>query len=536
MPKKTAPAKPKRGEQISGNAVIYARYSSHNQKDISIEQQVEKDRAKADELGIEVTGVYADRAISGRSDKRPEFQRLMRDARKGMFQYVIAWKSSRIGRNMLEAMVNESKLLELNVRIIYVEEDFDDTAAGRFAARSMMNVNQFYSENMAEDIRRGLSSNAARCMVNGKLPLGYKADAELHYQVDEDEAAIVREIFDRVSRQEPFADIAEDLNARGLRTKTGKEWGRSSFASILSNERYRGVYIYGSTRIEGGIPRIVSDETYYSAQDALRIKTSVTGRKRKNMTYLLTGKVFCGECGSYMTGVSGTSRNGEAYYYYACTKRRNEKGCTKQHVTKDDAERRVTLAIKQFILRPEVETWIADSVEEFQKSAENNPELTLLNEQLKEVNSGIGNLMKAIEQGIITPTTKARLQELEGEQGRLLAKISLEQANRFDVSRDEVIAWLRSYRDGDIESPEFQAELINTFLVAVYFFDNDSKIRLVFSMEGTKHQIEFKDDKIVSVDGAAPVRISSAKLHQCGAMRTIILDMYSNGLFVLTAQ
>ena len=150
------PPKPKRNAKISALCVIYARYSSHAQKDMSIEQQVSLAVALAADLGLTVIETYEDRAISGRSDNRPAFQKMLRDAAAGGFSYVIAWKSSRIGRNMMEAMINETRLADLGVRILYVEEDFEDNAAGRFAARSMMNVNQFYSESMAEDIRRGL--------------------------------------------------------------------------------------------------------------------------------------------------------------------------------------------------------------------------------------------------------------------------------------------------------------------------------------------------------------------------------------------
>ena len=161
------PAKPKRGKklEVEEPGVLYGRYSSHNQKDISVEQQFEKGYGLAGEYGIRIVETYADRAVSGRTDKRKDFQRMMADAAKGKFRYVIAWQSNRMGRNMLEALVNEAKLQELGVRVLYVEEDFDDTAAGRFAARSMMNVNQFYSENMAEDIKRGLYDNASNCMV-----------------------------------------------------------------------------------------------------------------------------------------------------------------------------------------------------------------------------------------------------------------------------------------------------------------------------------------------------------------------------------
>ena len=138
---------------------------SHSQKDASIEQQIRECLAYARAQNIHIVASYEDRAVSGKTDRRAEFQRMMKDAEKGNFQYVIAWKSNRMGRNMLQAMMNEARLNDMGIRVLYAEEDFDDTAAGRFALRSMMNVNQFYSENMAEDIKRGLHDNAINCKI-----------------------------------------------------------------------------------------------------------------------------------------------------------------------------------------------------------------------------------------------------------------------------------------------------------------------------------------------------------------------------------
>lgn len=202
---------------------------------------------------------------------------MMRDAAKGKFGYVIAWKSNRMGRNMMEAMINDARLRDLGVRCLYTEEDFDDTAAGRFALRNMMNVNQFYSENMAEDIKRGLNDNAEKCMVNGALGLGFKKGEDGRYALDEPKAAIVREVYERVADLEPFVDIYNDLNARGLKTSTGKPWNRSSFHRMLVNERYRGVYIWGDIRIEGGIPRVVSDPLFFRVQEVLKTKKMPKG-------------------------------------------------------------------------------------------------------------------------------------------------------------------------------------------------------------------------------------------------------------------
>ena len=181
---------------------------------------------------------------------------------------------------MLNALQYEARLDLLGIKTLYAKEEFGNTAAGRFALRTMMNVNQFYSENMAEDIKRGLYDNAANCMVaNGHLPYGYKADETLHYAIDEPKAAVIREIFTRVSCGEAFVDIMASLNARGIKTSYGRPWGRSSFQKILSNERYRGIYIYGDVRKEGGIPRIISDELYFKVQEVIprrRIRKGVT--------------------------------------------------------------------------------------------------------------------------------------------------------------------------------------------------------------------------------------------------------------------
>lgn len=526
MPRKPAkhPAKPKRGKklEVEEPGVLYGRYSSHNQKDISVEQQFEKGYELAAEYGIRIIDTYADRAVSGRTDKRRDFQRMMTDAAKGKFRYVIAWKSNRMGRNMLEALINEARLQDLGVRVLYVEEDFDDTAAGRFAARSMMNVNQFYSENMAEDIKRGLYDNAANCMVaNGHLPYGYKADETLHYAIDEPKAAVIREIFTRVSCGEAFVDIMASLNARGIKTSYGRPWGRSSFQKILSNERYRGIYIYGDVRKEGGIPRIISDELYFKVQEVITTKKNPQGRHRVNGDYLLTGKLFCGHCKSPMTGISGTSRSGNLHYYYVCQKRRTEKTCEKKNLRRDDIELQVAKAIKRRTLDDDTINWIADSVVEYSQHQESSSGIGLLEDQLKDTQRSIKNLMAAIEQGIITPTTKARLMELEKEQSDIDRKITMAKADVIPVNRDQLVGWLKKLQAGDVHDKKYQAELFDTFLIAVYVYDNpdgQDYMKVVFNYAGSKNTVEIPldpsvIDNVENIETGA-VRLSSAQVHQ----------------------
>lgn len=537
MPKKERagqPAKPKRGQKLGEAGVVYARYSSHNQKDISVEQQIEKCMETAKEFGIRIVETYADRAVSGRTDKRTDFQRMMRDAISGRFRYVIAWKSNRIGRNMMEALINETRLQEMGVRILYVEEDFDDTAAGRFAARSMMNVNQFYSENMAEDIRRGLYDNASNCMATGRLPYGYKPDETLHYVIDEPKAVVIREIFARVASREPFVDICRDLNSRGIPSLSGKPWGRSSFNRLLNNERYRGIYIYSDIRVEGGIPRIISDELFFKVQEVLKTKTNPRGRHRDVGDYLLTGKLFCGKCGSPMTGISGTSRTGHLHYYYSCQKRRTEKTCSTHNIRRDEIELRVAMAIKEHVLQEEMIEKIADQTVVYNERKEAESQIGILEEQLATAKRGIKNILSAIEQGIITDSTKERLQELEAEQSMLAGKIAAARSDIIVVTRQDIIASMSMFLNGDIYNKNFQMRLFNTFLVAVYIYDD--KLKIVFSFPGNKTTAMIPLDDLPGeaedsgTECSSKLCIGSPLLHQTNTEATLHMV---GGVFVL---
>ncbi|MBR5088470.1 MAG: recombinase family protein [Ruminiclostridium sp.] len=512
MPRKrTSPPRiPKKGEK-GGIGVIYARYSSHNQKDISIEQQVTLCKMLAAERGIEIKEVYADRAVSGKSDKRPAFQKMLKDSEHGTFQYVISWKSSRIGRNMLEAMVNECRLGENGVRIAYVEEDFDDTAAGRFAKRSMMNVNQFYIENMAEDVIRGMNSNAERCLVNGPAPFGYKIDGQ-HYVIDEPAAAIVREIYERTALGEPFVDIYNDLNRRGLRTRKGGEWGRTSFQAILHNEKYRGMYIFGSVRVENGMPQIITDELYYKVQEVLKMKKNPQGRHRLNGDYMLTGKLFCGHCKKAMVGISGTGTNGTMHYYYTCLGKRQHSGCDKKNIRRDFIELEVARGIADYVLQDEMINWIAEATVNYHKEHRDNTDFDNLKTQMSDVELSISNLLKAVEEGLNSESVKARLKELEQEKKRIKSDLFEITANYPEVTKQEVVTWLNSLKGGDIHDKAFQSELFNTFISAVYLYD-DKRVKIVFGMPGggkfTENTLPDDID-----DLGEDVRISSNEGHQ----------------------
>ena len=530
MINKSLPPKPKRGTVSAGVGVIYARYSSHRQTDLSIEQQVEACRKLASDMGIDVSAVYADRALSGTTDKRPDFQRLLRDAQKGVFAYLLAWKSNRIGRNMLEALINEGKLVDCGVRIVYVEEDFDDSAAGRFAARNMLNVNQFYSEAMAEDITRAMTANAAECKVNGPLPLGYKRGDDGRYAVDEPKAEIVREIFRRVASGEPQADVVADLNRRGVKNARGQPFGKNGLHTLLCNERYRGVYIFAETRIDGGVPRIIDDALFYAVQEGKTMRQAVRGRHTPGGDYLLTGKLFCGECNEHMIGLSGTGKSGAKHYYYACSRKRSKRDCKKRDVRRDLIETQIAKALQAAVMDDATVEWIADVWESYVKRCNADAEIALLRQQLDETTTAIGNIMSAIERGLISDTMADRLRELETDKKHLDRQIAVLSARQITVTREEIVDWIDTLRHGDPSDKTYQRQLFDLFLVAAYVYD-DGRVRVIFSVGDGDKSVDLDPLVDADLDDAGGDRLSPAEVHHCGTKQTPIRLHFTRGAF-----
>lgn len=503
----------------SAFGVIYARYSSHNQKEESIEQQVDECMAFAEANNIQIIEVYADKAISGKTDKRNNFQRMMRDAEKRKFSVVIAYKSNRIARNMLNALSYENKLESFGIRTFYAKEEFGNTAAGRFALRTMMNVNQFYSENMSEDIRRGMMDNAEACKVNGRLPFGYK-NVDGYYALDELEAPIVVEIFTRFLNGETFVKIGSDLNERGIRTSQGNLWNKGSFHRMLANENYIGTYKYGGVVKENGIPPIVSREVFQAVQEKLITKKNPKGRKRTNVDYLLTGKMKCGHCDNYMIGFSATGRHGGKFYYYGCGDRRRGGSCDKAHIKKDDIERAVAELTKLVVLQDDVIERIVQRAIDYQKKAIRSSELVAMESKLAEKKKAAKNILAAIEQGVITATTKDRLLELETDIDKIQHAIEVHKRFNKPLDKNRIIYSFARLRDGNLDDKEYQARLINTFVRCVYVWDD--KIRIDYYFSDIDNQICPPTEASIA-DTVPPESfcLSAPKLHHSGITRTL---------------
>ena len=446
---------------------IYARFSSHAQKDESIEQQVEECSAYAESAEIEIVEIYADKAITGRTDKRPAFQRMMRDAERKKFDCVIAYKSNRIARNMLHALQYEDKLSQLGIETFYAKEEYGNTPSGRFALRMMMSMNQFYSENLSEDIKRGMRDNAQKGKINGSIAFGYRKGQDGRYEIDEQKAAIVREIYHRVLNGDSFAEIAADLNERNIKTRYKGAWNRGSFHRLLRNTLYYGTYHHSGFVIENAVPPIITKDQFEEMQEFLAEKH--TRGKKGKMDYWLTGKLFCGHCSSPMVGSSATSHTGDKHYYYVC-KGRQKKNCTKENVRKDYIESEVVRITKEEFLTDEVIEWVAKSFHDLYDDL--NADRPLLEAQLKDAEKALQNLVKALREGY-SKTLSDEVRRLEGEVDALKKQIA---ALPGEITEDEVMFFLIDWRNGNLTDEIYQKGIISTFVEKVILWDDSIEI------------------------------------------------------------
>ena len=240
-------------------AVAYARYSSAGQRDVSIEQQLSDIRAFAKREGFTLVHEYADHARSGfkNTSARTAFQTMMSAAEAGAFDTLIVWKVDRFGRNREESAVFKGRLRRHGVRVLYAMEPIPEGSAGVLLEGMLEATAEWYSRTLSENVTRGMTDNAHRCLFNGTRIIGYTRGPDGRYALVPDEAAVIRNIFSLYTSGFSAARICSQLNGQGIRTTRGSPWRPESLLRVISNERYTGVYIWGSVRVPDGMPAII---------------------------------------------------------------------------------------------------------------------------------------------------------------------------------------------------------------------------------------------------------------------------------------
>ena len=298
-------------------AVIYARYSSDNQREESIEGQVRECIAFAERKGYTVIHTYIDRALSGtRADNRPEFQQMISDSTLREFQYVIVWKIDRFSRDKFDSVKYKYALKSSGVSVISATEPIDGSPEGQMMESVFEGISVYYIKDLAQKTSRGMTENAIKGKFNGgTLTFGYTIDENHHFQLDPANAPIVLDVFTRYSEGETIRSILDDINSK--MSNNGRKFTYHFLNWMLNNRRYLGEYKFQDTINNEAIPPIVSRELFDKCQHRLNVNKHKAGSFKNNKEkYLLTGKIFCGNCGATISGISGTGKCKSIYRYY----------------------------------------------------------------------------------------------------------------------------------------------------------------------------------------------------------------------------
>ena len=494
------------------NAVVYARYSSHRQGEQSIEGQLAEAKRYAESHGLTIIHEYCDRAQSGRTDNREQFQLMLSDAAKGVFNHLIVWKTDRIGRNKEEIALNKYHLKKNGVKIHYIAEAIPDTPEGIILEAVIEGMAAYYSEQLSQNVRRGMRASAEKAQsTGGAYPLGYKVDENKKYVIDPQYAPTVRLIFNLYAEGKTVTEIVRELNAQGLRTRKGTVFSTNSLNRLLKNKKYIGVYTYNNeVSIEHAIPPIVDEDLFYKVQELLKYNQRAAAHKKAKVDYLLTEKLFCGKCGTMMVGVCGTSKTGARHHYYICTAQK-KKLCTKKAVRQAWIEGLVFDYVLELIQDEDLLEFIAESTYQYYLAQNTDTAYTqALQKALDETEASIRNLLRAIEAGIFSESTRARLEELEEQKCDLQSALTAAKLKEdLGLKKEHILFFLHQFANMDHTDVACQKQLIKTFVNAVFVYED--KVVLTFNYSGDDRTITLKE-----IDGGLQqgVRMPRAVVHQ----------------------
>lgn len=436
---------------IKIKAVAYARFSSENQREESLDAQLRAIREYAEKNDIQIIHFYCDRAKSATTDKRPQFQKMIQDSASREFEMVIVHKLDRFARNLRDYS-NYKYMLSLNdIKLASVTENIlDNTATSLLIEGVTATMAEFYAKNLASEAMKGLKENALNCKHNGGTPpLGYDVNPITQmYEINEKEAEAVRLIYKLYLEGFGYSKILDCLNEGGYVTKRGLQMRKNTLHAILSNEKYAGVYIYNRVvsksisgkrnnrrskpeeeiiRIEGGMPAIISKEEFAKAQEKMQKNKKKAGHYKAKEVYMLRGLVKCGVCGSAMTGNTRYSgRNKIKYVHYRCANRGSQRTCNNKEIRREHLEDYVLQQLQKHILNEANFPIIVNKINKMRESigSTEKDELQHLEKKFSNNSQKAKNLAFAIANGEISSTIVNLIKELEKENLAIEARMS----------------------------------------------------------------------------------------------------------------
>lgn len=506
-------------------AAAYTRFSSDMQSQDSTEAQLDEIKRYCNSNNIDIVKIYSDEAITGKTDNRPAFQEMIQDAKKGYFDVVVVHKVDRFARDRYDSAIHKAQLKRLGIGIQYAGQAISDNAEGRLMEGILESFAQYYSENLANETMKGLKLKARRAEFNGGIPpLGYDIKNK-KYIINEYEANIVKIIFDLYSSGKSYGEIINILNKKGFKSKSQNPFTKNSLHSIITNEKYIGVYTFNKTaprvygkrnshktknndeiiRLDGGVPAIVDKETWALCQKRLKHNKDRKGQYKAKVPYLLTGLIYC-ECGTPMNGDKKVNNYKTEYYYYRCRRCNN---IISKYI------------VEEYVLSQLYETYFTDkAIPQISKLINDYLKRTFvikddkiqnLKNDLKRVDVEIKNVINAITSIGISEALGEKLKDLEiCKKDMNMELLSLQnEINLHLFTTDEIESMLEKYKAALINKDISECQkFIDKFIRKVVIFKD--KIKIYYSLDYfTKN---FKSVVSDGVDSTAPIIRSPEKL------------------------
>ncbi|MBQ7347611.1 MAG: recombinase family protein [Clostridia bacterium] len=409
-------------------AVIYARYSSERRTEKSIEGQIRECMSYAEHHDIIIVDTYIDRAMTGKNDNRTDFQRMLKDAQKGAWDMVLVYKLDRFSRNKYEMAIHKKTLKDHGIMLVSAKEHIPEGPEGIILESLLEGMAEYYSVELAQKVSRGQRESRIKGnYAGGGIPYGYRVENKRFF-VNEDEAAIVINIFEMYAAGTYAKNIIKALTEKGIMHRKGKPFTQAIIYGILQNTRYVGVYNHKSEgEYTNMFPPIVPQHLFDHVQAI--VEGNRHGRHPKeNIMYLLKNKLRCGYCHKPITSDSGTSKTGKVIRYYKCgLKKKDTTLCHKAAIRKEVLEQLVVDTTVTVLDNPETIDFITARIfEAHEQKLKETSVLNLLEAERNKLRKALDNMLDAVAQGIITSSTKQRIEEIEAAlviaEGKVLAE------------------------------------------------------------------------------------------------------------------
>ncbi len=454
-------------------AVIYARYSSDNQTEQSIEGQLRVCEQFAKNNEILILNTYIDRAMTGTNDNRPAFQQMIKDSNKKEWDFVLVYKLDRFSRNKYEATIHKKTLRDNGVKLQSAMENIPDTPEGIILESLIEGMNQYYSAELAQKVKRGMRETRIKgYFQGGKIPYGYKLDGR-KLIIDETASEIVQYMYNQYANGVYVSQIIRNLTNKGILYK-GKPFATNTVYKILKRELYTGIYKKNDETYTNMFPQIIPQDLFDKVK--AKQKTNHYGTRSVRKTYIFKNKLVCGYCGKPISAECGTSRNGNKSYYYKCLGvKKYHNGCPKETLRKEDFEEFLINSILTKLTTNTILEKLTINLLDLQKeNAVQSASLNMLIKQKKQAENSLDNILNAIEQGVINRTTNKRMKELESQIEDLERQMIIERS-KLNIMLSE-----KEIKDFYTQALEQEPLLLINYLIKEIKVYND-KIEITFN-------------------------------------------------------